>query len=327
MLTFNSTFSGMRTDPPIYNLDCIEGSKALLDSNSVDLLICDPPFGIKEGSFNKYYARYTSKVLDGYVEAPANYEFWTEEWVREAYRVLRSGGSFYFIIGHTKLRDALNACHKVGFELVNHIVWKYNFGAQTTHKFTTSHYHVLYYIKPGANVIFNPYCRFGPQEKEGDRSLQYEDLEDVFTIRREQNQKVKNQNKLPSELIEKLILYSSNVGDFVVDFFLGNFTTAYVGKRLGRKVGGFELNKNSYDFHIAELAKVVEGEQLPSLKVVEVKLPENTQKPFTDEEIAAIKKDYQEQVAAGMKKGAAKKYLEEKYGRGKWAIINVLNRP
>ena len=43
------------------------------------------------------------------------------------------------------------------------------------------------------------------------------------------------------------IQYSSNEDDVVCDFFLGNFTTAFVAKSLGRKFTGFEINSNSYN--------------------------------------------------------------------------------
>jgi site-specific DNA-methyltransferase (adenine-specific) len=60
-------------------------------------------------------------------------------------------------------------------------------------------------------------------------------------------------NKLPDDLIRKLILYSSDEDDVVGDFFMGNFTTAYIAIELDRKVVGFEINTESYDYHISKL--------------------------------------------------------------------------
>jgi len=57
----------------IYNIDCIEGAKKYINDNSIDLIICDPPFGINETSFKKHYGR-KDLVLDGYVKAPIDYE-------------------------------------------------------------------------------------------------------------------------------------------------------------------------------------------------------------------------------------------------------------
>ena len=46
----------------------------------------------------------------------------------------------------------------------------------------------------------------------------------------------------PEKLIAKLILASSNKGDFVLDPFLGSGTTSVAAKKLGRKYVGVELD-------------------------------------------------------------------------------------
>ena len=45
----------------------------------------------------------------------------------------------------------------------------------------------------------------------------------------------------PEKLLAKLILASSNPGDFVFDPFLGSGTTAVVAKKLHRRFAGIEL--------------------------------------------------------------------------------------
>lgn len=36
----------------LFNEDCINGSKRHIKDETVDLIICDPPFGIKEKTFS-----------------------------------------------------------------------------------------------------------------------------------------------------------------------------------------------------------------------------------------------------------------------------------
>lgn len=310
----------------IWNEDCIAGSQSRIGDEKVDLVICDPPFGLNETKFDALYKRNKDKVLDGYVEAPEDYFQFSLEWMTQAKRILKPSGSMYIIIGHTPLIHILNAAEALNLKTVNHCIWKFNFGTNTSTKFVTSHYHVLYFTKPKAKPTFNTYCRFGPQEKEGKHSLLYQDLEDVFVINKDfAPDQVKNVNKLPNALIEKLVLYSSNPGDTVVDFFMGNFTTAYVSLSLGRSVLGFELNEESFLYHEPRLREVEFGARLLDIKQVEVVKPKNQGQPVTEEERLAIKTDYDDCLSRGMKKKNISEFLCEKYQRGRFSIKNILD--
>ncbi len=155
----------------------------------------------------------------------------------------------------------------MGLETINHIVWRYSFGPFTRSKFITSHYHILYLAKSKAKRTFNTYCRFEPLEiDQQKRSYLNSDLEDVFIIHRENHTcNLRNSNKLPKLLIEKLIQYSSNPGDTIVDLFLGNFTTAYVGTQLDRRVIGFEINPSAFEYHV-EILRNATGESFGTIR-------------------------------------------------------------
>lgn len=312
----------------IYNEDCILGARKHLEDESVDLGIYDPPFGINEGSFDKHYKRKKDFVFDGYVEAPNDYYKFSVDWITEAKRILKPNGSMYIISGWTHLRHILNAVHELDLETLNHIIWKFNFGVATKKKYVTSHYHILYLAKPGAKPKFNTYCRFGLQEKDqNNRSLNYTDLQDVFVINKEYNpSERKNKNKLPDALIEKLILYSSDVGDIVCDFFLGNFTTAIVSKKLGRTPIGFELNSESFEYWNNKLSQIEYGCDLKNLKIVKNDVPTNQGKPISEEEIASLITDFQEQMKILKTKKAVMEYLCKKYQRGRFGIKNILDK-
>lgn len=312
----------------IFNGDCIDPEKRIPDQ-SVDLEIFDPPFGLGETGFDKHYKRDSSNVISGYKEAPDDYEQWTHLWMVEAKRILKENGSMFVIMGHTNLRGVLNAAHNLGLCLRNHIVWKYNFGVNTKKKFVTSHYHILYYTKSEKSIpTFNLNCRFGCQEvaEDGGKSL-YDDLEDVWSINRDYSPGAKkNQNKLPEALIEKIIQYASNENDMICDFFMGNFTTAYAARKLGRKVCGYELNKKAYDYHISKVEAVGFGEKLKNLKKVENIIPLNQGKEVTEDETTNIWKDYCNLVFSGAPKGKVSEELQKKYGRGRFSIKNILDK-
>jgi site-specific DNA-methyltransferase (adenine-specific) len=310
----------------IYNEDCIEGAKKYLKDSSVDLIICDPPFGIDETTFHKHYNRDESNVLEGYVEAPDDYAEFSHQWMEQAKRVLKDDGSFYVFSGWTNLIHILNAGEKLGLYTINHIIWKYNFGLNTKNKFVTSHYHVLFYKKIKNNK-FNTFSRFGQLEKDKHgKSLLYKDLEDVWMINKEyQPGEIKNKNKLPEAIIEKIILYSSNEEDIVVDFFLGNFTTASVAKKLNRISGGFEINELAYKERIKEVEQINKGSGLELIRKPDKTIIPNQGKRLSKEDRDSIYGMY-EKLRKNMSKKDAINTIGKEFGRGRFGITNVIKK-
>ena len=311
----------------IYNEDCIKGAKVYIKDNSVDLIICDPPFGIGETKFEGLYNR-KNNIIDGYVEAPKDYNTFSKQWVKEAERVLKENGTLYIFSGWSNLYDILDAIKDSNLLTLNQIIWKYNFCVFAKKKFISSHYHVLRVAKQKADLTFNTYCRFGPQEKASDgKSLLNIDLEDVFLINKEYSSgEVKNNNKLPLEIINKLILYSSNEGDLVSDFFLGNFTTAFSAKGLNRDFVGFELNESGFKHHSKKLQGYEEGCLTKKLKQIKVELPKNQGNKITNEEVIKIKKRFSELLKTEKTKKSIIEILMKEFERGKFSIINILKR-
>ena len=249
----------------IFNEDCIEGSKKHIPDESVDLFIGDPPFGIKETSLKNVYARDNNDIIPGYQEAPADYEKFAYESVEEVKRILKPNGSGYIITGYNHEHHFRNAIDSLGMHFIGQIIWIFSFGMNTKKKFVVSHCPILYFKKSKkAKPTFNTHARFHPsQRNKNKRSLLYADLQDVWFIKREYHRGIKrNLTKLPMGLIKKMIQYSSNEGDLVCDFFLGNFTTAFVAKGLNRKFTGFEINAEAYNHFMPIYNKTKYGEKL-----------------------------------------------------------------
>jgi len=305
----------------IHNLDCTKEA-SLIKSNSIDLIICDPPFGINESKFDNLYNRKDKTVLEGYVEAPKDYDKFTLDWMTEAYRILKETGSMYIVSGWSNLGSFYKAIESLKLIEVNHIIWKYNFGVNTSKKYVSSHYHIFYLSKSNKR-IFNTNSRFTQQDKtDTGGSCLYKDLEDVWVINKEYMPgEIKNVNKLPNKLVEKMIEYSSNPGDIVCDFFMGNFTTANCSLRLGRKVKGFEMNAESYNHFIKDLDNIEFG--IDTKEINKENILFNQGKPILKEEIDNIVNKFGILIKDRTKKKAINDLTIE-FGRGQFSISNIL---
>ena len=239
----------------IYYQDCVAGMQQM-DENTIDLIVTDPPFAIDFKAVRGNYNRTSSRVLEGYNEVKKeDYYQFTAGWMEQAWRILKPGGSMYVFSGWNNLKDILTALDELGFITVNHIIWKYQFGVVTRRKFVSSHYHCLFVCKDDKERKFYPFARFTKEDKdENGRSLHYRDKEDVWTIKREYwTGDHKTPTKLPRELIEKILSYSSTKGDVVCDPFLGSGQVAFISRLMQRRFIGFEINKEYHDFAKARL--------------------------------------------------------------------------
>jgi len=192
-----------------------------------DLVFADPPFGIDfEGNLQSYHRKPDAL---SYVEVSREeYPSFIRDLLDWSYKVLKPSGSMWLLSGWNNLGIVLQAIDKSGFHLINHCVWKYQFGVFTKRRFTTSHYHLLLMVKDKKNYTFNKPEHYA---------------EDVWYIKRPYQRGVKTAgNELPDELVKKCICTSSNVGDLVVDPVLGSGTTMRVCLKNGRRCIGVEIN-------------------------------------------------------------------------------------
>ena len=230
----------------IYYEDCIANIPKRIDDDCIDLIIADPPFGIRFDGKGSQYNRKSEFVVSGYSEIKqANYHEFSKAWIKAIFPILKETGSAYIFSGWTNLKDILIAIDDAGFTTQNHLIWKYQFGVFTKRKYVTSHYHILFLVKNPKKYYFNKIDHYP---------------EDVWEIKREYLPgEKKNSTKLPDKLVEKLLLYSSQENDIVLDPFMGNGTTAVACIKHKRNYLGFEINPNAKEIIDDNISKAQES--------------------------------------------------------------------
>lgn len=94
----------------IYNEDCIFGMKKIQD-NTVDIIICDPPYNI-----GKDFGNESDK------QSMNDYLLWCDKWIEECLRILKPSGTLY-IYGFSEnlafIRTRIQKCN------VRWLIWHY----------------------------------------------------------------------------------------------------------------------------------------------------------------------------------------------------------
>lgn len=226
----------------LYNADCLD-ILPNIESDSVDLIFADPPFNLK-----KEYANGRNDDL-----SVTEYIKWSKQWIDECIRILKPGGSIYiYNIPKWCVYYAEYMSKKLCFQNWIAIDMKNSFPIKD--KYTPSHYGLLYFTKGQKPNTFNKQrlpiqtCRHcggeykdygGYKDKMNIAGVNIADVwYDIFPVR---NGKNRPYNELSVKLVERVISFSSNEGDLILDPFGGSGTTYAVAELMERNWIGIEL--------------------------------------------------------------------------------------
>lgn len=211
----------------IYNMDCIEGAKKYINDNSVNLMICDPPYNLGYGGTT---SKVTKKARFGLIAndklSDREYMRFSLKWIEEAYRILKPGSHIYVFIDWRMYPLLIIWMKRVGFQIKNVIVWDKTY-------FSMGNYYRYQY-----ELII-----FAWKGKQANRLIMKKrNVSDVWPIKKVPAHKMVHPTQKPEEIMEKIISYSSNEGDLIVDFFSGSGVAGKAANQMNRNYIGFEID-------------------------------------------------------------------------------------
>ena len=136
--------------------------------------------------------------------------------------------------------------------LKNVIIWNFDWGGSTSKRFCSRYEYVFFFTKKKEDYTFNledvkiPALNYRPDRYKS----QLKNPTDVWRISLVSGNSIERTEhpaQYPEELIERIIKVGTQVGDLVLDPFMGSGTTAVVAKRLGRKYVGYEIEQEYLD--------------------------------------------------------------------------------
>ncbi len=226
-----------------------------LDDNSVDLVIADPPYNMRKADWD------TFKTEETYFD-------FMFRWIDMLLPKCKPNASLYFFNNAYNSAIILNYLRQKQVIFRNWVTWYKKDGfSSTKRRFVNAQETILFYTMSD-NYTFNADSIRIPYEsadriahaakkgiiKDGKRWFPNEKgklCNDVWEITSQRHKEKVNgrlQKPLhptikPTEMIERMILASSNEKDLVLDLFSGSGTTSKVSKQLNRNFIGCESNE------------------------------------------------------------------------------------
>lgn len=231
-----------------------------IPSETIDMVVTSPPYNI-----GKKYGKYNDKI------SLEDWENLLNDITQEIYRVLKPDGSFFLNLspipyGNDKEILPLpfigyNIMKSNNFFIRNIITWTFNNMQNCTNRLSGRYENIIWGVKDLKNYKFNLDDVRIPYITKNDKRLTGagRNPTDVWYFDRVNNM-VKKKNNLthptiyPIEMIERIIKMSTNIGDSVLDPFLGSGTSVIAAAKLERKGIGFELD-NIYENEILSRIK------------------------------------------------------------------------
>lgn len=230
----------------IYNCDCrtlmdeiSRGGWVLLPDGTVkekvDLIITDPPYLISYKTCrrkNKEH-KFCSEIIGD------NDENLISSVIEKSYNILKEDSAMYMFCGCDRI-DFFKIEIEKYFKMKNIIIWdKGNWTAGDLEAQYGKQYEMICYCNKG-RAKFNDGCKR---------------YSDIWSFNRVVGKDQIHQNQKPLDLIERMILQSTNEGDLILDPFSGSGSVAIACRKNRRNYVACELDKEYYDLSVDRMNK------------------------------------------------------------------------
>ena len=227
--------------------DCIDQMNKL-PAESVDLIFADPPYNLQ---LNKELSRPNQSIVDGVSESwdkfdsIFEYDKYTKLWMTASRRILKPNGAIWVIGSYHNIFRLGYILQDLDYWLLNDVMWRKvnpmpNFRGR---RFTNAHETLIWATKSNSSKYTFNYEAM--KSLNGDLQMRSDWLIPICTgderLKDKEGKKIHPTQK-PENLLTRVIMSSSNIGDIVLDPFFGTGTTGAVAKKLGRSFIGIEQN-------------------------------------------------------------------------------------
>ncbi len=249
--------------------------------SSFDLIYIDPPFNTgktqartqiqtvrdDEGDrigFKGNRYRTVHLGAKAYVDSFGDYMGFIEPRIHEAYRLLKTTGSFFFHIDYREVHYCKVLLDSIfgRDSFLNEIIWAYDYGARSKRRWSAKHDNILWYAKNPDTYTYRyddidriPYMApglVGPEKAK--RGKTPTDVWWNTIVSPTGKEKTGYPTQKPLSIINRIVKVHSNPGDRLLDFFAGSGTLGEAAIRLGRSAVLVDNNPEAMEVMVKRLA-------------------------------------------------------------------------
>ena len=215
-----------------------------IDDKSINMIFADPPYFLSGNGITCSGGKMVSVnkgEWDKKIDIKQKHNF-NKKWIKECYRVLKDEGTIWISGTLHNIYSIGMALEEEGFRIINNITWQKtnpppNLACKT---FTHSTETILWARKDLKKV---KYTFNYDIMKELNNNKQMKDVWTTSLTRLSEKKCGKHPTQKPLEILNKIILASTNENDLILDPFCGSSTTGISAIKLNRRYIGIDNNK------------------------------------------------------------------------------------
>ena len=222
-----------------------------IEPKSIDMIFADPPYFLSGDGISCSGGKMVSVnkgAWDKSISIEEKHKF-NRKWIRLCYQILKDNGTIWISGTMHNIYSIGMALEQEGFKIINNITWRKlnpppNISCRA---FVHSTETILWAKKDIKKVKY----KFNYElMKKLNNGKQMKDVWETSLTKQSEKKCGKHPTQKPIELLEKIILGSTDEGDLILDPFNGSGTTGIVASKLNRKYIGIEKEKEYLDLTI-----------------------------------------------------------------------------
>ena len=229
------------------------------DEESFDMIFADPPYFLSNNGITCSSGKMVSVnkgIWDKALSVNDKYEF-NRKWIHECYRILKDEGTIWISGTLHNIYSIGMALEEEGFKILNNITWQKtnpppNLACKT---FTHSTETILWAKKDLKKV---KYTFNYSLMKELNNNKQMKDVWTTSLTKPSEKKNGRHPTQKPLEILERIILASTNENDLILDPFCGSSTTGIAAAKLKRNYIGIDNEKEYLDLSIRRYKEIKE---------------------------------------------------------------------